>query len=68
MKHITNVGNIDISATGEAVVLRMRHVVEGHPGCCLGHAEVRTLIQELQALVDRKPTAETTDDLEDLLG
>lgn len=64
-----NVGNIDITTTDQSVTLRMRHLVEGHPGAVLSFDEVRTLIGRLEQAVTRKSTPPTAaDDLEELLG
>lgn len=43
-------GNLDVTTTKQAVTLRMRHVVEGHPGCVLGFPEAKRLGQYLQTL------------------
>lgn len=64
-----NVGNIDITATEQSVTLRLRHVVQGHPGAVLSFNEVRTLIGQLEAAATHKPTPPAAaDDLDDLLG
>lgn len=64
-----NVGNLDITATDQSVTLRMRHVVQGHPGCVLSFREVYDLVGHLETIVLRnakQPAAPDDDDL--LLG
>lgn len=50
-----NIGNLDITVTDQAVTLRMRHLVQGHPGCVLSIGEVEDLIGRLQTAVARRP-------------
>lgn len=63
-----NVGNIDIGSSAQSVTLRMRHLVEGHPGAVLSFDEVRTLIARLERAVVRKQPPPIVGDLEELLG
>lgn len=48
-----NVGNIDVTITDQSVTLRMRHVVQGHPGCVLGFAEFHTLAARIASAMER---------------
>lgn len=48
-----NVGNIDVEITDQSVTLRMRHVVQGHPGCVLGFAEFHTLASRVATAMER---------------
>jgi hypothetical protein len=61
---MSNVGNIDLERGTGSVTLRMRHVVQGHPGAVLADAEVRTLIGKLEAMLAQRPAvAEPEPDL-----
>lgn len=62
-----NVGNLDIDVSTESVTLRMRHVVQGHPGCVLSRDEVRTLITRLEQALS-KPPAAVVDEDEEFIG
>jgi hypothetical protein len=48
---MSNVGNLDIERGNGSVILRMRHLVQGHPGIVLADAEVATLIRKLEDAV-----------------
>lgn len=61
-----NIGNLEIDLGTASVTLRMRHVVQGHPGCVLGRQELDDLISRLSKARDR--LASSSDDIEDLLG
>ncbi len=66
----TNFGNIDVTLNRKSVALRMRHVVEGHPGCWLTADEADGLAQHLAkcaADIRTSPALKRLSDVDDLL-
>jgi hypothetical protein len=65
----SSIANIDISATDQSVVLRMRHAVDGHPGAILAFSEVDAMVDRLRQVRDQAVARATwAPNLDGLLG